>query len=279
MSSAIFPSRIHFLIIFLLFLGGQLASVLLIVALGLVGGGLPADGIPDWLFPVTGILGAVPMIAYAWHKAGRPELKLRSEELLPVKPTATIFFATVLISFALGLVGGYLPTSEYLPQIGESLQPGIGMFIAVAVVAPLLEEVLCRGLLLDSLLRKRSPRASILISAAFFGLLHLNPAHVVLAAALGLVLGYVYYRTRSLALVIALHAFNNLLAYGLGILKQDISPAHTLTDALFHIPLAGLLAYLGVRLLKRGLRKREGELTIDRPGEHAQLQPAPVHVE
>ena len=52
-----------------------------------------------------------------------------------------------------------------------------------------------------------------LLSALLFGLIHGIPVQIVNAFVVGLILGYIYLRTRSLMSVIVLHAINNGLAY------------------------------------------------------------------
>ncbi|MBC6607742.1 CPBP family intramembrane metalloprotease [Hymenobacter sp. BT188] len=90
--------------------------------------------------------------------------------------------------------------------------PGLSFFV-ICVSAPILEELLFRGLLLPGLLKNYSPRKAILQSSLLFGIIHLNPAQVVSAFLLGLFLGWLYYRTQSLAACIVVHFLNNAMAW------------------------------------------------------------------
>ena len=56
------------------------------------------------------------------------------------------------------------------------------------------------------------PRNAIIISALVFGLVHFNPWQFIGAFLLGLVLGVVYFKTKSLLMPILLHFFNNTIA-------------------------------------------------------------------
>jgi membrane protease YdiL (CAAX protease family) len=85
-------------------------------------------------------------------------------------------------------------------------------FLSVSVFAPLFEEWLCRGLVLRGLLRKFNPASAIMVSAAFFAILHMNPWQAIPAFLLGLLFGYVYYKTGSLKLTMLMHCVNNTLA-------------------------------------------------------------------
>ncbi len=87
--------------------------------------------------------------------------------------------------------------------------PLVISLISVSVMAPLFEEWLCRGLVLRGLMKRMKPVWAIVISAAFFAVLHMNPWQAVAAFALGLLFGYVYYRTGSLKLTMLMHCVNN----------------------------------------------------------------------
>jgi len=93
------------------------------------------------------------------------------------------------------------------------MQMPVVAFIMVVVAAPVLEEVLFRGVVLQGLLRNERPWVAIGQSALLFGLFHFNPAQSLNAGLAGLLLGWLYYRTRSLWLCMAAHALNNLLAF------------------------------------------------------------------
>ena len=85
------------------------------------------------------------------------------------------------------------------------------MIILVVIMAPVFEEIVFRGIIQKGLINKGvKPIAAIVISSVVFGVVHGNPWQFVGAVLLGCVLGFVYYKTKSLLLAILLHAFNNL---------------------------------------------------------------------
>ena len=84
--------------------------------------------------------------------------------------------------------------------------------LSVSVFAPLVEEWLCRGLVLRGLMNKMKPAGAICISAAFFAILHMNPWQALPAFLLGVLFGYVYYKTGSLKLTMLMHCVNNTMA-------------------------------------------------------------------
>ena len=89
----------------------------------------------------------------------------------------------------------------------------LSMFLYMGIFAPLSEEILFRGIIQDSLTYKYGPWKGILWGAAVFGVVHIIPQQVVNAFLIGLVLGYIYYRTRSLIPVMVIHCVNNAIAY------------------------------------------------------------------
>ena len=82
-------------------------------------------------------------------------------------------------------------------------------FLVVAIFAPIFEEWMCRGMVLRGLLTKMKPVWAIVISALFFAVIHANPWQALNAFLLGLLMGYVYYKTGSLILTMLIHFVNN----------------------------------------------------------------------
>ncbi len=105
------------------------------------------------------------------------------------------------------------PLIEFLPTPPEVAGRGWAMILTVVVAAPIFEEFLCRGVILESIRAKSGVWSACVISSLFFGILHLHPASVVNAVIVGLLLSYLYVRTNSLFAPIILHSFNNALAY------------------------------------------------------------------
>ena len=82
-------------------------------------------------------------------------------------------------------------------------------FLVVAIFAPIFEEWMCRGMVLRGLLTKMKPVWAIVISALFFAVIHANPWQALNAFLIGLLMGYVYYKTGSLLLTMLIHFVNN----------------------------------------------------------------------
>ena len=113
------------------------------------------------------------------------------------------------------------PVSMLLPEMSEARKiameqmlkgPVWIVLISVSVFAPFFEEWLCRGIILRGLLKKMKPGWAIVISALIFGLIHMNLWQAIPAFIIGVVLGYVYYKTGSLKLTMLMHCVNNTLS-------------------------------------------------------------------
>lgn len=86
-----------------------------------------------------------------------------------------------------------------------------GVFFKVAVLAPIIEETLFRGIIMHGLMRNYRSWYAILLSGILFSLFHLNPWQMTYTFFLGLFLGWLMVRTRSLPLCILAHSLNNLI--------------------------------------------------------------------
>lgn len=104
------------------------------------------------------------------------------------------------------------PTEAY-----DGVQQTIGLggwaILSSVVAAPILEEILFRGVIFESCAERWGRGVGLVVSALLFGVIHIIPVQVINAFVVGLILGYVYLRTRSLLSVIIIHAFNNAIAY------------------------------------------------------------------
>ena len=79
------------------------------------------------------------------------------------------------------------------------------------IAAPVVEEILFRGIVLRSM-RKFTPTwAAILISSVLFGAYHLNIVQAVYATLMGIAAGILYEKKRNLLFPILVHFANNLI--------------------------------------------------------------------
>jgi membrane protease YdiL (CAAX protease family) len=156
-------------------------------------------------------------------------------ELLAMnRPAPALIPASVILALGMAIVCSeiynatisLLPMPKFFSDLFEGLfdvkaTPVMGT-LALVVVAPITEEFICRRWLLESLLQRYRPGLSIAISAAAFGVMHLNPWQFFYATVLGLGLGWLYWRTRSVVLCMLWHGVNNSLAVIFAYWELDI---------------------------------------------------------
>ena len=125
-----------------------------------------------------------------------------------------VILATLAAAYCCDALLVLLPEMpDWIRETLEGLTSGDNLFInflMVSIFAPFFEEWLCRGMILRGLLgTKVKPVWAIVISAAFFAIIHLNPWQAVPAFLLGCLFGFVYYKTGSLKLTMLMHFTNN----------------------------------------------------------------------
>lgn len=151
------------------------------------------------------------LAAVLWYRRSRggrgPVAGVSTRGLNP----ALLLWAFVFM-LATGIV--FEPLMSLLPMPSyEMIGRGAWMILSLVVMAPVMEELLCRGVVLGSLRTRYGVVPAWLLSALFFGVLHVQPLLVVNAFVLGLILGFIYIATDSIWAVMILHALNNAVAY------------------------------------------------------------------
>ena len=105
------------------------------------------------------------------------------------------------------LVPPELPTGLLLP--GEM---AIISVAALAIVTPLAEEVFFRGFVMGGLASRWGQWPAVLVSAAVFATLHIQPSVILPVFVTGILLGVLYWYTGSIWPGILVHAGQNLIA-------------------------------------------------------------------
>ena len=85
------------------------------------------------------------------------------------------------------------------------------IWLLLAVLPAVFEELAFRGFILSGLLRRHPPAGAVLISAILFGAVHLNPYQFPYAVVLGVVLGMLALASRSIVPGMLFHLANNTL--------------------------------------------------------------------
>lgn len=209
-----------FILLAWLLLGSLLGNVITLIFTFAMGAEVGTDYAMVVAYPVM----FIPAMLYAAVKSRNNSLYTSGVEVdsnnfgkvggLSVALLAMV--STVAMSYLSEPVSSLLPDPPaWLEDMLNSMTQGnfLMNFICVSIFAPLFEEWLCRGMVLRGLLGKgMKPVWAIIVSAAFFAVIHLNPWQAIPAFLLGCLFGYFYYRTGSLKITMLMHFTNNTMA-------------------------------------------------------------------
>lgn len=253
------------------------------VALGLNSGTLAGQ-----LVVCTGQLVAFAMIAPVWTRMRRRAFVPCRARVWSRRDVVRIVGALVVggigFQFAMSPVLSVLSSVfvQTFEEYGALMQRAAGTaalveFVSVVMLAPLLEEVACRGVMLECGLRAllpwsklHGPRGIAVSARAFwaanalqalaFAIMHGNVVQSSYALVFGLALGWVCWRTGRLRYAVLLHMVVNASAYLLS--------AFELLTAELLGPLALLLALalIGIGCLAASWRSLKPLLASDAPG-------------
>ena len=157
----------------------------------------------------------------------------------------------------------YLPIPEN-PELIETLMQmmtnPIGL-ISVCLIGPLTEEVIFRGAIERRLLEKyKNPWIAIVVSALFFAVAHFNFAQAFTAIIIGIFMGWIYYRTRSIWPTVVIHVVNNTAASLFALVApetmqaEDYAPSLDVGIIMFLISI--MLIYLTVKFIAHMTKDR-----------------------
>ncbi len=171
-------------------------------------------------------------------------------------PKIVILVSIGALSLQLGVLSpltSLIPMPDIFKQVILQLgtMNGVFGFLTLVIAAPIFEELIFRGVILDGLLKRYSPVKSILISSLLFGIVHLNPWQFIGAMGIGAFMGWVYYKTQNLSLCILIHFANNLFAFitmQFGNLEEELEKSFVessggITNAVLIIT-GGILAFI-----------------------------------
>ena len=180
--------------------------------------------------------------------------------------TATNFkdvLGSLVVGFGIcGISGLWIMLAEQLPSLQKSVEAmnagaeniaggnAFGTFRIAVIGAPVVEEILFRGIVLRSM-RKFAPAwASILISSVLFGVYHLNIVQAAYATFMGIAAGILYEKKRNLLFPILVHFANNLITMLQGFAPSEVNEL----ISIFILIMIAPAGYVVCRSLKQGKR-------------------------
>lgn len=164
-----------------------------------------------WAISIALCLSALTMLLFLYFIKG---YRLR-KKIFNAISSKSLFHSTMLVfssMLALNILVQWFGLEDKQEALLGDLSHNIIGVITISLLAPLLEEVLFRGAIQGYMMRRYTPWTGIICAALTFGIFHMNPAQSVYATLIGIIFGWIYYRTGNLLSVIVGHVLNNSMA-------------------------------------------------------------------
>ena len=274
-----------------------LSQIIILIVLGLDKG---MEFLAGNLYIWTAQIVSMYVIAYPilWLIVWKMPRKKRERTKISLEEFVTLF----LISEAVMLIGSTVSTTvtsvmscilgyEIKDTTSELIMnsPEWVIILVAVVIGPIFEELIFRKLFIDRA-SVYGDRLAVIVSAISFGLFHGNLSQLLYAGALGLILGYLYVKTRDVRLTALLHILINFVGTAPAVFAKDsiakleeLAMSETISEADAVAILGDSMAVMGISLvqyvlaalgiaalvivLKRGLLKLPDN-TYERVGEN-----------
>lgn len=235
-----------------------------------------------------------------WWRCMRPASFVARREAVATNDVS--FAKSLALLLVIGVsaqffVGGILEIVELLfpeamAEYSEFMEDtSVGVFaivsaLSIAVLAPINEEIVCRGVMFEYAMRAMSPGWNVTDGARYravsarafwiantlqalaFGVLHMNLIQGSYAFVLGAVLGWVFWRTGKLRYPIILHFAMNASSY----LVEPLYPLLSVVPTGLVIVFAAVMFALGIRGFGRLWSSSDALDSIERPQDVAAVQ-------
>ncbi|MBY7142410.1 CPBP family intramembrane metalloprotease [Virgibacillus sp. NKC19-3] len=121
------------------------------------------------------------------------------------------FFAQSIAAAIETYLLGIDPGSENTQQIMDIARALPIFMIIPAIIAPVLEEIIFRKIIFGQFYAKTNFFIAALLSALIFGIIHLDPTHLLVYASMGFVFAFLYVQTKRILVPIIVHAAMNTI--------------------------------------------------------------------
>ena len=189
------------------------------------------------------------------------------------KMSICLFFLCLLLGFPFNLfMGGmiyFTRLTELTPRYHEMMSniAGNNLFheiIVIVILAPILEEIIFRGTILRRLMEtSMKTRFVVLLQAILFGAVHLNIVQGIYTFVIGILLGIIYIRHKSIWAVIIIHSTFNLFAVLIANLSTIEMNEYTTTSN-GALALVTIIAFILSAAAVFGIIKSKGRQEINR---------------
>ena len=186
----------------LVFAAMQAVSGILLASVGVSTTTLSIAVMLSGLFTIL-VLWKIGMVQFSWQMLQHPNR-------MGWKASIVSAFTCII---AVDLLSELLRLPDIMAEQFMDMAHNWWGIVAIAVVGPVVEELVFREAILGHLLRSGVDKwSAIVLSALLFGIIHGNPIQIPFAIALGLIFGLIYYRMRNVVLTSIIHIINNSIA-------------------------------------------------------------------
>ena len=163
------------------------------------------------------------LILWINYKKEKLSFGLSIENLKYVIWTPLIYLITIILLLFVGLLNQYLLTNffdieikpqdilERFKELENSFEISI-FVIGSAVIAPIYEELLFRGIIFPTLIQKTNFTIALVLSSLIFAVLHFHLSALLSLFVLSIILSITYLYTSTIWASISLHALFNLIS-------------------------------------------------------------------
>ncbi|MBC1492439.1 CPBP family intramembrane metalloprotease [Listeria booriae] len=160
-------------------------------------------------------------VIIVWLLLRKQPRSTKIEQGQPASAGVSVIYA--VLGFVALLIGQYIAiaimsmfgvggASQNTEMLGELARAVPLMIVFTSVLAPILEEIVFRKIIYGGLASRMNIHVAAVISSLFFGLMHMDLAYLLVYFVIGLMLCYMYTKTKRIAVPIAAHMLMNVIA-------------------------------------------------------------------
>lgn len=163
-------------------------------------------------------LGIAIIIALCLKRLAGLKIPTLKPEISIISPMLIVFGVLLILAAQMVVrpILDILPVEfmeQYTADLINPMQAGFWPMVTVMIVVPVLSAWLFRGIIQTNIAACFGIFPAIIVSSLIYGLMHIMPQQVVSTFAAAFVMGAIYFLTRSLTTVIAVHMLFNGLEY------------------------------------------------------------------
>lgn len=182
------------------------------------------EGLSDWMIVMVITINVVTLLIVFLIFLARKDKFFSYIQLKKFKPSDAIwigvlgFFFNILIVGLVTLSSDILPIQDKMEQYQALMEPLMNgpfllVFAVVSLSAPLFEETIFRGIILNDFKKAVPVWVAIIIQGVLFGVFHMNWIQGVYASVLGIVLGIICLKYNSIWAPIIMHFTYNSTSF------------------------------------------------------------------